>query len=314
MSETSDRLLRGYQAQEKRFLERRFPLRFTTENPILRELYGQAKGLRWNPETDIAWSRFDPQVYPPAVREAARLVWSRRAWGTYPGLGENTALLIRFCLESGAAGMDAKLFLSFRPAEEAKHLEVCLTLAERLGGYVPDPGDEILSRISNHPFAQAALDPDLPIEAFVAAIGALDDQIELNLLSSHLKHADNEVIRQALRLIAGDKQRHVLFAWSLLGSRLPALDEPRRAAVTSAARDMLERVILAGYRNTWLLPAPSRDAWLRAEAETAARGLGASTMVQEQSVLRATIAQVRERLAVWGIVLPLATHPEMGTF
>lgn len=39
MSETSDRLLRGYQAQEKRFLERRFPLRFTTENPILRELY-----------------------------------------------------------------------------------------------------------------------------------------------------------------------------------------------------------------------------------------------------------------------------------
>ena len=74
MSETSDRLLRGYQAQEKRFLERRFPLRFTTENPILRELYGQAKGLRWNPETDIAWGRFDPQLYPPAAREAARLV------------------------------------------------------------------------------------------------------------------------------------------------------------------------------------------------------------------------------------------------
>ena len=59
------------------------------------------------------------------MREAARLVWSRRAWGTYPGLAENTALLIRFCLESGTAGMDAKLFLSFRPAEEAKHLEAC---------------------------------------------------------------------------------------------------------------------------------------------------------------------------------------------
>ena len=44
MSETSDRLLRGYQAQEKRFLERRFPLRFTTENPILRELYGLTSG------------------------------------------------------------------------------------------------------------------------------------------------------------------------------------------------------------------------------------------------------------------------------
>ncbi len=68
----------------------------------------------------------------------------------------------------------------------------------------------------------------------------------------------------------------------------------------AAVRDMLERVILAGYRNTWLLPVERREAWLRAEAETAARGLGASTVAQERSVLRATVAQVRERLAVWG--------------
>src|SRR5882672_8176388 len=174
MSETSDQLLRGYQAQEKRFLERRFPLRFAPENPTLRELYSQAKGLRWNPETDIAWTRFDPAAYAPSVREAARLVWSRRAWGMYPGLGENTALLIRFCLESGAAGMDAKLFLSFRPAEEAKHLEACVTFARALGGYIPDPGNAAVEAASNHPFAQMALDPEIPIEAFVAALGCLD--------------------------------------------------------------------------------------------------------------------------------------------
>src|SRR2546427_6388706 len=99
MSETSEhaaRLLSAYQAQEKRFVERRFPLRFAPESPALRELYAQAKGLRWNPETDIAWDRLDPDAYTPPVREAARLVWSRRAWGAYPGLAENTALLIRF--------------------------------------------------------------------------------------------------------------------------------------------------------------------------------------------------------------------------
>ncbi len=81
-------------------------------------------------------------------------------------------MLVRFCLESGAVGIDAKLFLSFRPAEEAKHLETCYMLAERLGGYLPDPGDPALRDVSNHPFAQAALDPDLPVEAFVAALGA----------------------------------------------------------------------------------------------------------------------------------------------
>jgi hypothetical protein len=311
MSETSDRLLRGYQAQEKRFLERRFPLRFTTENPVLRELYGQAKGLRWNPETDIAWRRFDPQAYPAAVREAARLVWSRRAWGTYPGLGENTALLIRFCLESGAAGMDAKLFLSFRPAEEAKHLEACFLFARHLGGYESTPAAAVATA-SNQPFAQMALDPDVSVEAAIAALGGLDDQLDLNLCLSHLQHGRDETARQILRLIAADKQRHVLFAWALLGDRLPRLDAAGRAAVGRAVRDMLERVILAGYRNTWLLPAEARQPLLAAEALTAEHGLGASTVAQEKAVVRATLAQVRERLATWDIALAPVDHPELG--
>ncbi len=312
MSESSDRLLRGFQEQEKRFLERRFPLRFAPESPALRELYSQAKGLRWNPETDIAWGRFAPKTYPPAVREAARLVWSRRAWGAYPGLGENTALLIRFCLESGAVGMDAKLFLSFRPAEEAKHLESCFLLADRLGGYHADPGHEALARASNHPFAQMALDPDLPVEAVVAALGCLDDQLDLNLWLCHLRHARDETVGQLLRLVAADKQRHVLFAWTLLAERLPRLPEAGRAVVAEAVRDMLERVILAGYRNTWLLPPSAREPLLAAEALTAEHGLGASTVALEQAVVRATIAQVRDRLATLDITLAHVDHPELG--
>src|SRR4030095_6119753 len=121
MTEMSDRLLRGYQAQDKRFVERRFPLHFEPESPAIRELYSQSKGFRWNPTEDIAWARLDPVVLEASVREAARLVWSRRAWGVYPGLGEGTSLLLRFCLESGSAGMDAKLFLSLPPAAQGQH-------------------------------------------------------------------------------------------------------------------------------------------------------------------------------------------------
>jgi len=306
------RLLRAYQEQEKRFVERRFPLQFAPEVPALRELYSQAKGFRWNPETDIPWDRFDPTAYDKSAREAARRTWSRRAWSVYPGLIESTALLIRFCLESGSLGMDAKLFLSFRPAEEAKHLEVCRLFADVFGGYEPDPGDAGLVRASNHPFAQAALDPEMPVEAWIAALGALDDQLDLNLTLSHLQHAKDEVVRTALRLIAGDRQRHVTFAWTLLGSRVPTLDAHTRAAVVDTVRDMLEHVILGGYRNTWLLPDKSREPWLAAEQETARLGLGASTASQERGVLRATIAQVRERLAVWKVELPVVTHAELG--
>jgi hypothetical protein len=245
------------------------------------------------------------------VREAARLVWSRRAWGAYPGLGENTALLIRFCLESGAAGMDAKLFLSFRPAEEAKHLEACFLFARHLGGYEPTPA-EAVARASNQPFAQMALDPDVSVEAVVAVLGCLDDQLDLDLCLSHLRHSRDETARQILRLVAGDKQRHVLFAWTLLGDRLPRLDAAGRAAVGLAVRDMLERVILAGYRNTWLLPAGAREPLLAAEALTAEHGLGASTVAQEKAVVRATLAQVRERLAAWDVALAPVDHPELG--
>jgi hypothetical protein len=317
MSQTSEphaaRLLRAYQAQEKRFVERRFPLRFAPEVPAIRELYSQAKGLRWNPATDIPWDRFDPARYSKETCEAARRTWSRRAWGIYPGLTESTALLIRFCLESGSLGMDAKLFLSFRPAEEAKHLEVCHLLAERLGGYEPDPGDAALERASNHPFAQAALDPDVPVEAYIAALGALDDQLDLNLYISHLQHAKDDVIRAALRLIADDRQRHVAFAWMLLGSRMPGLDARARAAVVATVHDLLANVILAGYRNTWLLPPASRELWLSAEEETARHGLGASTAAQERSVVRATLAQVRERFATWDLEVPRVSHPDLGT-
>src|SRR5213593_3285554 len=315
MSETGEhatRLLRAYQAQEKRFVERRFPLEFATEVPALRELYSQSKGLHWNPETDIAWERFDAERYTRTTRQAASRTWSRRAWSIYPGLTESTALLIRFCLESGSLGMDAKLFLSFRPAEEAKHLEVCHMLAERLGGYEPDPGETGLASASNHPFAQAALDSDVPVEAYIAALGALDDRLDLNLYLSHLHRATDEVVRTALRLIAGDRARHVAFAWAFLGSRVPALDRRGRAAVIDAVRDLLANVILAGYRNTWLLPEKSREPWLAAEEDTARQGLGASTPAQERSVLRATLAQVRERFAAWKLDLPAVKHPGLG--
>jgi hypothetical protein len=310
---STEELLRAFQRQERRFVERRFPLEFASEVPALRELYRQAKGLRWNPETDVPWARLDGGRLSGALRDAARLTWSRRAWGTYPGLGESTALLLRLCLESGTSQMDAKLFLSFRAAEEAKHLEACVILAERLGGYVPDPGDEAIARASNHAFAQMALDPRVKPEATVAALGCLDDQLDLDLHVSHLQRATDDTIRAVLRLMATDKARHALFAWVWLGIRLAGLDADGRRAVGEAVREMLEQVILRGYRNTWLLPdSPACRRLLEAESATAAAGLGASTVEQEERVLRATVGQVRERLQQWEIVVPLATHPELG--
>src|SRR5207248_10379530 len=119
----------------------------------------------------------------------------------------------------------AASILACEPTGEPQHLKGGPLRSRRLGGYEADPGDAGVARLISHPFAQAAQDADLPVEAFVAALGALDEQLDLNLYLSHLQHAGDEVVRTALRLIAGDRQRHVAFAWMFLGSRVPALDE-----------------------------------------------------------------------------------------
>jgi hypothetical protein len=310
---TARELLGAYQRQEREFVERRFPLRFEPELPVVRELYEQAKRSRWNPVTDVAWDRFDPARYEPQTLEAARLVWSRRAWSTYPGLSESTALLIRLCLESGARRMDAKLFLSLRPAEEAKHLEACYLFAERLGGYLPDPADDVVRRTTNHPLAQMALDRSVSIAAYLAALGGLDDQLDLNLFLSHLQSTRDEVARQILRQIAMDKGRHVIFAWTVLAAEIPALDADGRAAVVEAVREMLEDVVLSGYRNTWLVPGDRAAELSRAEALTAERGLGASTASEETRVLRSTVAQLRAHLAALGVAVPTVSAASLGT-
>ncbi len=60
------------------------------------------------------------------------------------------------------------------------------------------------------------------------------------------------------------------------------------------------------------MPPGASEGLLAAEALTAQHGLGASTVEQEKAVVRATLAQVRERLAAWDIALPYVTHPELG--
>ena len=315
MSETSEhaaRLLRAYQAQEKRFVERRFPLQFAPEVPAIRELYSQAKGFRWNPETDIAWDRFDAARYAQADARggaAGRGAGGRGA--SIPGSTESTALLVRFCLESGALGMDAKLFLSFRPAEEAKHLEVCHMLAERLGGYEPDPGDAGLARASNHPFAQAALDPELPVEAYVAALGALDDQLDLNLHLSHLQHARDEIVRKAIRLIAGDRAAPRDVRLGVPRQPRPRAGRPRaRGAVVDAVHDILEqRDPRAATATRGCCREKSREPGWPQRTRRRAADSAPPPRRRSAASCGATIAQVRERFAIWGLALPHVIIP-----
>ena len=68
---------------------------------------------------------------------AARLHWSRRTWGEYGAISESPALLLRFCLENRLP--DLRFFFTMRTQEEGRHAEASWLMAERLGGYFPQP-------------------------------------------------------------------------------------------------------------------------------------------------------------------------------
>ena len=75
---------------------------------------------------------------------------------------------------------------------------------------------------------------------------------------------------------------------------------------------MLERVILAGYRNTWLVPAGARDRLLAAEALTAEHGLGASTVATRRRWFAPRSPRCASASPRWDIALPPVDHPELG--
>ena len=61
-------------------VERRFPLGLRESIASIRELYESGKQQRWDPVRDIDWNALSPDGLAQADRDAARSVWSRRAW------------------------------------------------------------------------------------------------------------------------------------------------------------------------------------------------------------------------------------------
>ena len=61
--------------------EVRFPLDLSVRIPKIRELYRSAIKNQWDPQTAIEWDQLDLRPFTQKQLEAARLYWSRRAWG-----------------------------------------------------------------------------------------------------------------------------------------------------------------------------------------------------------------------------------------
>lgn len=289
--------------------EARFPLRLGVENKRIRELFHNATRQQWNPATDIAWEDVHPEQYDDRHLRAARMYWSRRAWGEYGAISESPALQIRFCQEHCVP--DMALFFSIRSQEESRHAEVCYRMAEALGGYFEEPAATAFQgSVATHGIRKMALDPNTSLDGTIAALVCAAEEIAFDVFRHLIEITVNPVARQVSRMILRDEVRHCAFGWAFLEQRMPQLTSQQREGVRQAVITMIEKVELNGYHSTWLAPdSPASLAETEVDRLTWEAGLGATTEELEKPIFLKSIADMRKRMFdAWGLEIPMFTH------
>lgn len=291
-------------------VEQRFPLNLKESIHSIREMYETGKQQRWVPETDIAWSDLDKSRYSRQELDAARLTWSWRSWVEYACLTETPALLIRLCLEKGRES-DPKYFLTVRNTEEAWHIESFNKLANVLGGYLNRPVDAAEEALFLQYRDRTILDENQHSDAMLVTHSAVEDGLEMELYKAYLANTRDPVVSSLLSRVVQAKERHAHFGWVYAGERAGLWTENDRDIIGRQVHRYLETVELKGYHCPWLRDPQSETA--QAIALTAHSGLGAAPLEEERAILVRYIANVRQRLAQWGVELPTLEHPAIGT-
>lgn len=277
--------------------ERRFPIALSRTIGSIRELYESAKQARWNPMRDVDWAALDLSGYDARTLEAARWVWSRRAWLEYPRLSDTPAMLIRFCLEPDRES-DVKYFLTVRNTEEAWQIESYHALAQALGGYFERPArlaDEPLFNQYRH---VRALSADQSLDVYFAIHSALEAELEARLFDAYLQNTRNPVVAALLGHCLQAKQRHASFGWLYLEERAPGWDAATRRAVGQGIDRYWAQVELAGFHCAALSADQTSIAALDLCADA---GLGAIHGEDEVAILLQSADAARQRLAGLGI-------------
>lgn len=293
--------------------ESRFPLDLGVHIPKIRELYRLAVAKQWDPLTAVSWDQLHPEHYTDEQRHAARLYWSRRAWGEYGAISESPALQIRFCQQKHEP--DLRFFFTIRSQEEARHAEVCYLMAEKLGGYIEEPvKNEYQGSVSTHGVRRMALDLDIPLEATIASLVCAAEEVAFDAFGHLIKVTKNPVARKVLQLIMRDEVRHCAFGWAYIEARLPSLSSEQLAGMKQAVETMIEKVEMNGYHNAWLAPeTPASRVEVEADRLTYEAGLGATVEEAEKPVFIKSVKRIREQMKPWGFTLKEFTHPKLGT-
>jgi hypothetical protein len=304
---TSKELARAYVPED------RYPLALAPAMHEVWELWRRSKALEWDPQTDIPWEALRPERYSEEQILAARMYWSRRTWGEYGAISESPALLLRFCLENRHP--DLRFFFTMRTMEEGRHAEASWLLADRLGGYFPQPHNPpTAGAVGTHGVRRMAFDPDTALEGIFASLVCAAEEILIDVFKATVDRAANPAVRRLMELILRDEVRHIAFGWQCLDAWAPSFTPDIVRSIERAVVAMIENVEFRGYRNLWLAleGGSATAAEIDADRISCEAGLGGSTPEDEMRVFPEFLRKIRKRMAPWGVQIPLFDHPRLG--
>lgn len=291
-----------------------FPVQLDVEIPKIRSLLHLSTAKQWDPRVDIDWDALDVSKYTEEQRDAARKYWSRRAWVEYAALAESPVLQIRYAHDDLPS--DLALYFAMRTQEESRHAEVCVRMAELLGGYVEEPEqDDFQGTVATHGVRKMALDPYMSVEAILAALVCAAEEIAFDVFRHLADITPDPVARQICTYIMRDEVRHCAFGWRYLDYRMPQLSEEEVKIVENGVINMIEKVELNGYHAPWLaIGSPAAEEEAEIDRITWEAGLGATVEELEKPIFVSSVQRIRRQMTRWGVNLPTFSHPKLGEF
>jgi hypothetical protein len=181
----------------------------------------------------LPWGTLATPKISEAHQIAARREWTDAAMQEYTSAA-NLSLTLRALLRARVP-LDLSGALAQFPLDEVAHAELCARVAGELGGGTPIRYDPV--QVFPLPDdGEESVDPIVAATERVVREFCVGESVSHELLKACSRAARQPLLREVLRQLVKDENRHAAFGWLFLDWAAPQLDTRSQARVRRSAR------------------------------------------------------------------------------
>ena len=283
-----------------------YPIVADIEFPEVWDLCKQARELAWDPVADIDWESLRSADIAPDARAAGAEFWSLRAWMEH-GAVPYGCLRLREAV-FGHLPFEIKQHITNFISEELRHHEASFRIAQALAEYQPTPRADYF-RFIIPKFHDEKVEKSMPFYAGIC-LNTLFEHLSGALQKSRYENARFPAIKEANRLILRDEARHIQFGRIIMRRLFHDISDEDKQLMGEKFANKLRGSLLNGVYSIVNLPPEDRERSCRARALAADAGLGATHPDEEVAIIAASVREIRDEVAPFGVPIPVIPEVE----